>query len=277
MQTLKNHLTTEQIAECADAINEGRYAQLPEYLRHHLTECDQCASEVIYVAEMSSDSDKKTDMEINRDSSEKNRFLKTPGKKILIGIAASIVILAVALLLSFPKLITPDKNEIASSHKNDDNKPLETIDKRGDTIKDHTVHNNNHRTEKNETTTENINDIDNAEPEKRELLASYEPDPELEKLYKTMQGNFRGKTIKTETPSEIIYNNNDSLRWKNKTSQPLIVEIFDNSGKEIIRDKTKQEKYKIPSLSPGLYYWKLIDKDFELLFVGKIVVYDNTN
>jgi hypothetical protein len=39
----------------SEAINEESYGQLPEPLRRHLYECDQCASEVLMVADIAFD------------------------------------------------------------------------------------------------------------------------------------------------------------------------------------------------------------------------------
>ncbi|MFO7791263.1 MAG: hypothetical protein R6V32_11920, partial [Bacteroidales bacterium] len=113
MQNIQEHLTPEQIARCADAINSGTYHQLPEYLRNHLRECDQCAEEVINVSDISSDKS------LSHMSLERNidKTIKSPrkniNKKLLIGIAASVVILAVALILSFSQLLNPDKEQVA--------------------------------------------------------------------------------------------------------------------------------------------------------------------
>ncbi|MGM0650115.1 MAG: hypothetical protein ACQES1_06355, partial [Bacteroidota bacterium] len=110
---MQKHLTPEQIARCADAINSGTYHQLPAYLRNHLRECDQCAEEVINVADISSDT------AISHMSLERNtdKTIKSPrksiNKKMMIGIAASVVILAVALILSFSQLLKPDKDQVA--------------------------------------------------------------------------------------------------------------------------------------------------------------------
>ena len=49
------HFTEEEVAMVADAINENRYDQLPEAIRVHLSECDECTSEVMSVADITQD------------------------------------------------------------------------------------------------------------------------------------------------------------------------------------------------------------------------------
>ncbi|MGE0079577.1 MAG: hypothetical protein AB7S48_17080 [Bacteroidales bacterium] len=46
------HLTEQEIAQCADAIREGSYASLPHAVREHVANCDECANEIAMVAEI---------------------------------------------------------------------------------------------------------------------------------------------------------------------------------------------------------------------------------
>ncbi|MFO7880897.1 MAG: T9SS type A sorting domain-containing protein [Bacteroidales bacterium] len=275
MQKITEHLTPEQIAICADAVNQGKFDQLPGNLRHHLMECDQCAHEMIVVAEMSSDKENSlsTAKRFVEDIRKKSR--RNFNRKLLLGIAASLTVVVVALILSFPGVFGPKQEQVAEQQTAEQEKstPLENqIPK--DTIRNaDTGGNGKPAEEKRSVEKENSHIINDMDGEK-EMLAMYEPDPELEKLYDSMQGTFRGESMEVKTPRELHLTKCQKLEWSNESGQTVFVEIFDNKGNEILAEETTDKTYSIPDLSPGLYYWKLIDADFELQFVGKIIVKD---
>lgn len=51
------HLTEQEIAQCADAIREGSYASLPLAVREHVANCDECANEIAMVVETANEID----------------------------------------------------------------------------------------------------------------------------------------------------------------------------------------------------------------------------
>ncbi len=275
MQNKQQHLTPEQIARCADAINSDTYTHLPEFMRFHLLECNQCAAEVVNVAVMSSDMENVSIPELESKNARMYRFRKSANKKLLFGIAASVAIIAFALLITLPRdNALYDQNEIVSK---------QDIPAGDDSMTHYAVRTTNEPEEKAAVANaphfprdyvSDTNDMKESVSNKREneLLADYEPRPKLEKLYENMQGGYRGGSTEVITPPELYCNEEISLQWKNDSRQTLIVEIFDNKGVEIISNRTTCNNYKLPQLNPGLYYWKLIDKDFELLFVGKLIV-----
>ncbi|MGE0079578.1 MAG: hypothetical protein AB7S48_17085 [Bacteroidales bacterium] len=53
--------------------------------------------------------------------------------------------------------------------------------------------------------------------------------------------------------------------------------ILNNNGENIQSIETQGNGIKIPELKQGLYYWKLINEDFDLLYCGKITVNKNTS
>ncbi|MFP4664389.1 MAG: hypothetical protein ACLFM1_08170 [Bacteroidales bacterium] len=273
MQKINEHLTPEQIAKCADAINEGKFDQLPGDLLHHLMECDQCAHEMIVVAEMSSDkqNSRSTAKKMVEDIGRKPR--RNYSRRFLLGVAASMAIVALALFLGFPGVFGPDQEKVAKQQTADQEKFTQSENQiPKDTIREADTGNDRKPAkEKKAVEEENRQFIKDNNGEK-EMLAMYEPDPELEKLYDNQQGTFRGESVRVNTPSELHHSNAGKLSWSNESGQTLFLEIFDNKGNEILLDKTRDETYTIPELSPGLYYWKLIDEDYELQFVGKIIV-----
>jgi hypothetical protein len=174
-----NHLTDEELAICADAINNERYDSLPEHIRQHLANCSDCANELMIISEIA--------LAVEEDLSEtKNTYIHRP-----------------------------DEKEMA-----------------------------------------------------------YAPEKTLEQLFQNMQGQYRSESIVIKTPHtlQIKKSTTDILRWLNPKKEKLIVEIFNNKAEEIMEKETNAESINIPELSEGLYYWKLISKDFDLLFAGKIMV-----
>lgn len=96
--------------------------------------------------------------------------------------------------------------------------------------------------------------------------------PQLEKLAQNYRGSYRGEEVKVITKGLILFNKTDSMAWQNPNLEPLTIEIYNNKGAQSYSVTTNGNSVKIPNLQNGLYYWKLINQDYDLLFVGKIEV-----
>ncbi len=110
-----------------------------------------------------------------------------------------------------------------------------------------------------------------SELKQKDLLA-YSPNTQLEKVVENFRGTYRGNDIKVLTPETIIYPATDSLKWSNPSSGTLIVEIWNNQEVKVFDKETNEQGITIPLLSNGLYYWKLMNEEFDLLYAGKIKV-----
>jgi hypothetical protein len=276
MHKTDKHLTPEQIAQCADAINSGTYAHLPQAMRHHLQECHTCASEVVSVTEMASGENHELD-KILREGSKNVRGAQTISlwrkhKRLLSGLAASIVLIAAALILVNKPFEQNGKESLAEQNLPDEDVRIKQIpdDQSGDTTADtqETAEDSNPQEAPSDKKIEATPVIQT----ENQMIARYEPDPKLEKLYDNMQGTYRGGSVHVESPRELHPAKDAILSWDNPGGQLFIVEIFDNTGNEILSRETNTDTLALPDLSAGLYYWKLIDEDFELQFVGKIIV-----
>ncbi|MFW5983012.1 MAG: hypothetical protein ACOCQ4_00810 [bacterium] len=263
------HLTYEEIAQCADAINEDNYDKLPSYLRDHLANCELCAAEVMTVSDVSQD----IEYELAQDKKKVKRFKINHWHIAAISVAAAVVI-----LFFLSPLIDIGRNkihepEIAQEFKNI---PVIIIDDEEDTA---------YFKEDYKSGIASIPEIEtHVEPEQeitkktskkenqKEMLAEYKPNEDLEQLHENMKGAYRSRDITINTAHTIKYENKDSLRWENPKKEKLYVEFFNNEGKEIKTLVVDNNQVPIPELSGGLYYWKLINEDFDLLFVGKIIV-----
>lgn len=231
-----SHFSEEEIAMCADSINNGNYHQLPESYRNHLSNCEQCASEVLMVADIAFDFNT---------IHQKSKFIHLKKWVLLTSLttAAAIIIIAVY------KLIPLNQND--SLHNE--------LVSRSDTFNKTNIRHDSM-----------INVVPNES--NKNLMASMEPNDKLEKLFKNHQESYRVNSIQIITKGELPYSKEDSLKWINVTNEMLTVEIFNNRDEAIKTIKTNQSAIKTPKLNTGLYYWKLINEDYDLLYVGKIIV-----
>jgi len=259
------HLTNEQIAKCAEAISEGKYDSLPFSLREHLSECEYCASEVMFVSEVS----EELEDELVTDKKKVKQLIIKPWQISAISIAAA------AAVLFFIITITDTTRDIGQTEiaREIEVIPEIVVDDEEDTVylKERDIPETAYVSPKEVIEDELEESITEDPPE--ELLAAYEPNEHLEQLHENMKGVYRNHhSITINTPHTIVYEEEDSLRWNNPEEESFYLEFFNNKGEEIQTKVVEGQGVAIPELQDGLYYWKLISKDFDLLFVGKIIV-----
>lgn len=247
------HLTELEVAQCADALVQGKYDALPQVLKEHLSSCDACAGEVAIVAELSGEIEKPA---INQNVTAKHRKLWIA---VLGGVAA--VLLAIVLIGNYYEGTFLNFGR-QTAHLSDIPSPQQKPDRTGITT----------------TQEENLKPVDNDKivsqqrTAQQESLLAYRPDDELEKLARNFEGVYRGNEISIVTPHEFNCSPKDLLQWNNPDKLMLSVEFYNNKGAIVSTQQTSAESLPIPSLTPGLYYWKLINDHFDLLFCGKLVV-----
>jgi len=264
-----NHLTTEQISICAEHMATESLQELPLEFRLHLKNCNECAHEVLMVTEVLKDfEDTKTEIIAFADK-------KKPTKKQWFAFAASIAIIfsgAYYLLtvLRIPADLTAnqinDTINVSIKKNTSAEKPDIKIEEPIATISSKELPTENKKPEISKSTQK-------TKPE-AELLA-YVANEQLEKLterYKT--GALRGEDIEITTPIEVTGKPGEiKLEWSNESKQPLILEFFNNNGDKIFEIETTQSNYLPNKLKTrGLFYWKLINQDFDLLYCGKIII-----
>ncbi|MFP4042659.1 MAG: hypothetical protein ACLFT6_07905 [Bacteroidales bacterium] len=263
------HLTPEEIAQCAEAINDGRYERLNVSLRNHLNSCEDCAGEVMIISEVSSELEGNSVL----DPKPGNAYT---GKKLYIGL---VVAAAATILFFIVPLLERGKNAVNDSayvHESG-GLPVFVVDEARDTVYCRKHNKMEIAIKNNESSViEEPGDKQEVaaqeEAKQKELLAEYQTNENLEQLYENLQGAYRSRAVKVNTPPTITYAEIDSLSWENPENEKLYVEFFDNKGEEVQTLVVEEEQVLIPDLSRGLYYWKLINEDFDLLFVGKIIV-----
>jgi len=253
--TENNHLNEEQIAEIADAMNNSDLDSLPKNYLDHIRDCDQCADEVMLISEivespkiMQNQSTKNTDRSI----------------KIFLAFAASVAL----ILASYYIFIKPE-----SINSN--------IAETNDTIEN--IINNNENIAEIDTiivSDKEENEIVNQDKIKHEInreknQIAFKEHPELEDLFNRFNSSaMRNADLKIKSDSVLKISTNDSIHieWE-KSEFNYIIQIIDNQSKElIVKDNLKSNFKSNNTLKSGLYYWKILDEDYNLLYCGKILV-----
>lgn len=123
-----------------------------------------------------------------------------------------------------------------------------------------------------QTPTEPIPVLDTVQPPKEKPVKRYAQNVELEKLRRNFEGSYRSSVIDVLTPSIDTLRSKDRLVWNNPNGLPLFVEILDHTNHQVQWIETSTSYVDINCLPSGLYYWKLFNEEYDLLYCGKIIV-----
>ena len=257
------HLTAEQLAIYAEALAKNDLQDVSHEIIEHIEECDTCASEAIDFSFTLTDTDysqNKTKTIAPRKSINKYRYF---------AYAASIVV-PLALWLGFYYFKNDNNQQFAEQKENE-----QIIDSTDNNVIVPAAQNDSTNEKNGTESPEKDIIIIKPEPNNDNLLAMYEPHPETEKLTNNFKGSLRGDNIDIISKNKIVADKNKAitLEWKNTEQTELTIEIFDNKAVNIESSETTENSYTVKQkLSPGLYYWKLYNEEFDLLFCGKIVI-----
>lgn len=251
-----NHLTEEEIATCSEAMSNGNYDQLEEEIRKHIDKCSQCAGEVMMVHELT--------MELPE--------IVLPQKKPVqwwpyVTMAAAVAV--ILIVINIPGVLKNEKNtETRFTQTTSDSGKIKQIADNQVTEINTSVQADNAASK---TSTEK------AAPDQkltlsREALAIYNSNETFEKLIDNMQTSYRGNELSVLTKSVINFPETDSILWENPQHHPLTIEWYNNKGALIETIHSTSHGTAIPHLENGLYYWKLLNDEFDLLGAGKVVV-----
>lgn len=249
------HLTEQQIAQCADAMAMEEFSRITPAMRTHLEECEECATQVNVstqiVRQNFSDSLVTALGDIRNKKSHSASW---------VGVAAALIII-VGLAYVFrgnlfestvPMAINDDStfvapDSITQTETENTNASLAVLDTAAT----------------NEALTQESHQL------------AYVENADLEQLTNRFRSaNDRGEDIEIITPIDYTTLSSQlTLKWKMMDNSYVNIELFDNTGKKIEEVNSRENSFK-PSKtqSPGLYYWKLSNEDFDLLFCGKITI-----
>ncbi|PKP49381.1 MAG: hypothetical protein CVT94_05425 [Bacteroidetes bacterium HGW-Bacteroidetes-11] len=256
---IKKHLSEEEIAIYADAINDGCIESVAAKIQTHISECTECAEEASLVASFSK--------EYNADFKTRKRIQFRPWQLPAVVVAAAGF--AIFLILK----LFPGQQSAPSQRKANAEIGIEYAEK---LTKDQFSEVDSSIVRSYADHAEKAKNAEKIQPgkslKKGELLALYSTDDRLEKLFNGYQNAHRGESVIVSTEAIVLVPDTDSIKWSNPRNEELVIEFFDNSGEKIMSKSIRTNSIQIPVHKQGLYYWKLINQDFDLLFVGKIIV-----
>lgn len=273
---IAHHLSEQEVAYCAEAIRDQQPGKIPADLKQHLEQCNQCSAEVAMVADISGFNLQQVQEDTSEEASSENKL------PWIVPLLAAAVLLGAVLWIFYPssdKLNREDNLLTAEQPINDnglqEEKPVLDSQARGEQTT--TVTDTDEQftpAERNTGTLVDEPEKSGSETEKvpqQALLANFTPDPDMEMLVANYQSAYRGGEIKVKSPSVVLTSEHPELLWENPANKNIYLEITDNKGNEVFAVSTQSSSVAIPQLSPGLYYWKLIEEeDYDLLFAGKI-------
>lgn len=275
----QEHLTEEQIALFAEAINSGTAYTLPTPWRAHVDSCAQCAFEVTAVSELV-DAEQDTAQSPVKTSSS-NWFLSHK-RLAWFGIAASIMLIAVLGYFFMQERVNKQGGILA------DSKEQPTTDSRPNpdsNNKDKASLVNVADTSKTGENTQIVVGVEESDLTRNESeptqsagqnQLAYLPQKHLEALTQRFtNGNMRSEQGAFSYPAIIRADSGESISIQLDSAQneAVILEFLDNTGQKLFEVNTSEHRYQVQKLqSPGLYYYKVISQEFDLLFCGKIII-----
>ena len=257
------HLTEEEIAQYADEIAFDKSSRLSGELKQHVKECDICAEEILSTtnvirAENIENIEIKAEVNNNESGGNKKRII------VWLAIAASI-----AFIVTLGILFSNYGNSHIESRMAIDSTNINT---------DAIVEQHNKQPEKDTLKLkEEQQIIEKYAPKADENIEAlaFVSNKELEKLSHRYTDNLRSNEVVVITSNTINYNTGDSinLEWENNDKHELLIEIYNNNGEMIFNETCNNNSLTInTSNKVGLYYWKLINEDFDLIYCGKIII-----
>ncbi|MGM0378083.1 MAG: hypothetical protein ACQEQ0_15050 [Bacteroidota bacterium] len=260
------HLTEEEVAICAEALNNNEYHKVPQHIQEHLSNCDQCADEVLLVADIAEDVD------FHQKFNQQKKYRKVR-RLVILGTSVAAALVLVFLLVNTDRkdggdLISQNQQPTQSASEDAAAEDETKDEEKGDALKDPPGSVASPGSGK--PADEQSSDA----PELSEFLAEWEPDENLEKLVARSHDSLRNAGEIDVDQSHTIYSSrpNVQLSWSNPQNQKVFIEVFDNSGEKLLEDETSGNSYTLEDMEEGLYYWKLISADFDLLFCGRIII-----
>ncbi len=267
MEKDKNHLSDEQIAIYAEAIATDTSVNLSDDIKRHVKYCKECTDSIQTVSEIIRE-DYKNSIADGLNSIKKHKDISI---ETWIGIAASIIIIATLGYLLTTKKYNANNDELLSIDS--------TLYNANNIVYNDKPIDSSFSTAQNDIKTGNNTNIKKAtdsiiKHKSLEVSLAFNSNKELESLVRRFQGNsMRSNEITIITPPNAKFSKNDSinLKWNNTNKQYLTIEIFNNKGQKIIYKTSSKNIVNISEITKsGLYYWKLLNEDNDLLYCGKI-------
>lgn len=249
------HLNEQDIARAAEALSRGTYNQIDVALKEHLSTCSQCAMEVQTTSSIFDELKDKAALPSSRPKMSMLRLVS--------GIAAS-------ALITFGTWYVLDKLEM-------DEQPLVDNTLLQDSVQ---LVESNEQAPLAELSSNSEEEAIVVTPQaalQNQDLLAYQSHKDLELLVARFEeGALRGEGISFFVPSTLEGGvDGVKITWENPNEEELILEFFNNLGDKLF-ESTTNLSYISPTLDkPGLYYYKVLNEDFDMIFCGRIIVKKN--
>ena len=255
------HLSDEQLALYADASIRKTLSSIDQEIVEHIKSCNSCAEKALAIIAIAEDVE--DELELQQSISWKRSFLIRTVASVTLILGAAIIYYMVhktrmdnaqqiaKQIDSAERVMEPKLQWVELKHKEPVNLAKEK--KRS-----------KQKIEK-----------QNKSNKPKDLLTVYTPNENLDLLVNRFSESVLREEFSIDMPSEIVVKQNQEieLQWNNSNNKLLVIEFYDNEAKKVFEEETDENKYSIGKLEKkGLFYWKLLNKDFDLLFCGKIRV-----
>ncbi|MEN8222817.1 MAG: hypothetical protein ABFR36_06115, partial [Acidobacteriota bacterium] len=245
----------EYICICSDRLSDGREYSIPDVVRDHLEDCEQCRNSVldIYSSTLIPGENIKPVMTL---FSDEKPVRKPFAYRLVFRTAATFLILgfitAVYLIM--------DNKEPVSIRLADKKNNLVTATGKPDVIKEQVTQ----LTEEERTSSlkeESVSEI---------VHDPFKDNPNLEYM---VNSHHRGRLIHIISPEfRILSKKKIVFMWENHIDKKLELKILNNLNETLFKFKAEGSRVEFEGdLSHGLYYWKLEDKE-NLYHVGKFLI-----
>lgn len=241
---LRSCFSEEELAYIAESIQKGYKSSLSPDISNHLSSCNNCASELLMILE-------------SIESRRKNKRLNINKKTIYLTITFSSVAALFGAGLFIFHLTVNENTSTMSKPRSDQDENI--------TINDNSK---NHSSTSTFTNTISTNKSD--QNTTSSAATEFEPCPDLEKLILRNSIALRG----SKTSFTISENSNCTppvkIEIPDQSTHEFQILIFNNKNQLIYETTFCCREFTIPELEKGLFYYKILNNDDDLLYVGKI-------
>jgi len=249
------HISDVFTAICSDRLREEREDLIPAEIRSHLERCESCRSSVldIFSATLSSVESSGQELSIFNNPVPVRRSFSY---RLSLRTAATFLVLAFITGI----YLIMDNNEPVSIKVV--NKGMSIVVSNPDTKIQHK--------DLIQKTHSGSNSRKEVAAPSRKAPDPFTNNPNLEYM---VDSPHRGRLIHIISPEfRIIDSGKIMFKWENHIDKELKLKILNNRNETLYTFKVKGSKVEfIGNLSPGLYYWKLEDKE-SLYHVGKFLI-----
>ncbi len=269
------HLTEEQIAQYAEALSEGTSQNIDTSLREHVKECDLCADEVATVSAM---------LDEGVSSGASDTRVRSINRKVSfwVSVAAGLVLLVGvgAYFVYFQSTQQPGTPLVA---ENQQEKTGDSMDQKtdvdegsaGDQPEEPVADTPEGDSKQLEAPTDKPNQ-QQATIQDNQLAEAYRPSARLEQLSARYNGvSMRSDGFEMRSKHILSTKANDTLNisWIADQSQKLTFSLYDNKEQLVAEEEVPVKGYSfVADYEKGLYYYKVINQDYDLLYCGKIII-----